>query len=201
MKARAGRLMATLSIGALLAAAPGCGDGPPPRPAAKPPPSWTPKQTREAEALGEHLAGLPAAAPGDLTVSLAFGPASDLDLYVTGPREETVYYANTPSGIGGALTLDRRCVHDAPRVEAVEFSAPLVPGRYRVGVDYPDSCTDARGESRAAAPFALRIDGPDADRELEGMAAHRIFEPIVLEFEIEGSASAESQPEQEEGDR
>jgi hypothetical protein len=193
MKSRSGRLIATLSIGALLAAAPGCGDGPPLRPAAKPPPSWTPEQTREAEALGEHLDGLPAAAPGNLTVSLAFGPASDLDLYVTGPREETVYYANTPSGIGGALTLDRRCVHDAPRVETVEFSAPLVPGRYRVGVDYPEAC----GRAKGPAPFALRVDGPGAASELEGLAAHRVFEPIVLELEI----AAESQPEQEEVDR
>ena len=197
MQARSGRLVMALSIGALLAAAPGCGDGPPPGPAAKPPPSWQPEQTREAEALAEHLAGLPAAAPGDLTVSLAFGPASDLDLYVTGPREETVYYANTPSRIGGALTLDRRCVHDAPRVETVVFPAPLIPGRYRVGVDYPDSCDEAR----AAVPFALRIDGPEADRALEGLAAHRVFEPIVWEFEIGASASAENQPRQEEGER
>jgi len=197
MKRRAGRLVVALSIGALLAAAPGCDDGPPPGPPAKPPPSWDAERTREAAALEARVAALPPSTGGELSVHLAFGADADLDLYVTGPREETVYYANTPSGIGGALAEDRRCVHDAPRVETVRFPAPLRPGRYRVGVDYPSAC----GESRAPAPFALRVDGPEAGSELAGLAAHRVFEPVVLEFEIGRSAAAERPPEREEMDR
>ncbi|MGI9432304.1 MAG: hypothetical protein ACR2PQ_08830, partial [Myxococcota bacterium] len=118
-----------------------------------------------------------------------------LDLYVTGPLEETVYYANSPSRIGGELLLDRRCVHDGPRVETVRFTAPLSPGRYRVGVDYPDACAEARGERAAPAPFAVRVVGPRVDRDLEGLAARRVFDPVVLEFEIVVPA------DQEEGER
>jgi hypothetical protein len=188
MKRTPGRLLAAASIGALLAAAPGCDDGPPPAPPAKPPPAWDTARTREAEALSSQLAALPPADAGSLSVHLAFGPDADLDLYVTGPREETVYYANTPSAIGGALVADRRCAHAAPRVETVRFPAPLMPGRYRVGVDYPHRC----GEAPSAVPFALRVDEPGAGRALEGLAAHRVFEPVVLEFEVGRTGAAES---------
>jgi hypothetical protein len=127
----------------------------------------------------------PGADEAELTVRLAFGSSADLDLYVTDPLGETVYYANTPSRIGGALIEDRRCVHDAPRVETVHFAAPLTPGRYRVGVDYPHACNE---DIVAAVPFAIRVDGP-ADREQSpGLARYRVFEPVVFEFEIDQPA-------------
>jgi hypothetical protein len=128
-------------------------------------------------------------------VHLAFGQGADLDLYVTGPREETLYYANTPSGIGGELREDRRCVHDAPRVETARFPAPLTPGRYRIGIDYPHACSDAKGPM----PFALRVDEPGGRHELQGLAAHRVFEPVVVEFEIGASPGVGSRQLEEVG--
>ncbi len=161
----------------------GCDGGPPPGPAVPPPPAWNAELRREAEGHTAHLAHLAALeprAPGGLDVRLAFGAGADLDLYVTGPDQETVYYANTPSASGGELLEDRRCVHDAQRVETVRFPAPLRPGRYRVGVDYPQACVDAK----APAPFALRIDGPGGVTSHEGLSAYRVFEPVVLELEV-----------------
>jgi len=165
---------------AICAATPGCDDSPPPRPPPAPEASWTPERSREAEAYARQLAAREPAASSGLLVHLAFGTDADLDLYVTGPDEETVYYANTPARNGGALLEDQRCTHDAPRIETVHFPAPLAPGRYRVGVDYPHAC----GDDPAPAPFALKIEGPDGGAEERGVARFHVFAPVVLEFDV-----------------
>lgn len=185
-------LMPVVLVAALCAAIPGCDDAPPPGPAPAPEAAWTPERTREADAQAQRLATQGPAAPGELRVHLAFGTDADLDLYVTGPDEETIYYANTPGKGGGALVEDRRCAHAGPRIETVRFPAPLAPGRYRVGVDYPHAC----GDATAPAPFAVRIDGPDGRAERRGLARYQVFEPVVLELDVprrEGSG-AEVQP-------
>lgn len=174
---------------ALLLLATGCDGGPPPGPVVAEPPAWTPERTRAAQALAELLAAGEPAGPDGLRVQLAFGAEGDLDLYVTDPLEETVYHGNTPSRTGGALAEDRRCVHPAPRVETVQFPAPLAPGRYRVGVDYPRAC----GDARAPAPFAVAVDGPAGRTTHRGLARHQAFEPIVLELEIAAAAAADEE--------
>lgn len=119
--------------------------------------------------------------PGVLEVRLAFASDVDLDLYVSDPRRETVYYANTPSLSGGELVRDRRCDDVAPgafAVERVRFVRPL-PGRYRVGVDFPEACGDAR-----AAAFGVRVNWGDARHELRDRASLRTFDSRVLEFEL-----------------
>lgn len=167
----------------------GCDDGPPPAPELAPPPEWTRMSEREADALAQALATTePETDAAPLAVRLAFGASGDLDLYVTDPLDETVYYANTPSGLGGALIEDRRCVHEAPRVETVRFTAPLTPGHYRIGVDYSHACVEAIART---VPFALRVDGPDGRELARGLAQYRVFEPIVLEFEIGPDRAAE----------
>lgn len=171
--------VAPLVLAGLLA----CDDGPPPGPVVLAPPAWTPERAAAAEALATQLAAL--SADGGVAIRLAFGPEADLDLYVTGPLEETVYYANTPSRIGGELVQDRRCEHAGTRIEEVRF--PVIPGRYRVGVDYARGC----GETRAPAPFALQVDAPTGRESRLGIAIHQVFEPIVFEFEIEQRASSE----------
>jgi hypothetical protein len=122
----------------------------------------------------------PAAPGGVLEVRLAFAADVDLDLYVTDPRLETLYYANTPVKSGGELLEDQRC--DAPggatRIEVARFAAPL-PGRYRVGVDFPAHC--ASGVE--VAPFALRIDSERGRRTLRGLAEHLRFQTRVIEFD------------------
>lgn len=167
----------------------GCDDGPPPGPEPKAAPAWTESASREADALEQMLRGAAPTRRGDLTVRLAFGEDADLDLYVTGPFEETVYYANTPSEIGGALVEDRRCVHAGPRVEIIRFPSPLTPGRYRVGVDYPHACS----ESTSPAPFVIDISEPGGRVVHRGLARHRVFEPIVVEVESEVMLDVEAE--------
>lgn len=165
---------------ALLLAVTGCDGGPPPGPVVAEPPAWTPERTRAAQALAEQLEASDTTEPDHLHVRLAFGAEVDLDLYVTDPSEETVYYANTPSRTGGALLEDQRCAHPTPRIETIRFPAPLAPGRYRIGVDYPRACD----EERAPAPFAVAVDGPEGRTLHRGLARHQVFEPIALEVVI-----------------
>lgn len=159
-------------LGALVAG--GCGSETSPAAA----PSWTDAARGEVEVLEAQLEAAAPAAAGEVRVQLAFGAGADLDLYVTGPLQETVYYANTPSAIGGELGEDKRCGHPEPRVETTRFPAHL-PGRYRVGVDYAHGCGQ-----RAPVPFALLIDADGKRVPLRGLAAYQVFEPIVLEFEV-----------------
>jgi hypothetical protein len=117
-------------------------------------------------------------APG-VRVRLAFGPDADLDLHVTDPLQETVYFGNTPSASGGALAADVRCGAPAPRVETVRFESPPA-GRYRVGVDFPIRCRRVD----APAPFVLEVLAGGVRHEVRGAIAFGRFEPVVYEFDV-----------------
>lgn len=116
---------------------------------------------------------------GALVVQLAFDASADLDLYVTDPLQETVYFANTPSRSGGFLDRDRTCNDAAPRVETIVFERPP-PGRYRIGVEHPQPCG-----AGSAAPFAVRARYGEQRFEQSGVLPPRRFEAIVLELEID----------------
>ncbi len=120
--------------------------------------------------------------PESVRVRLVFDASVDLDLYVTGPSQETVYFGNARSRDGGELDADRRCDSPAPRAESVTF--PAAPaGLYRVGVDFMVRCAD--GVERA--PYALSIEAPGrAPQRLEGEVAFGVFEARVTEFRIGG---------------
>lgn len=120
-----------------------------------------------------------APAAGALRIELAFGQDADLDLYVTDPLQETVYFANTPSQQGGVLLADRRCDAPAPRIETVVFDRPP-PGRYRVGVDYPRRCRLIG----APVPFTVRVDAGTLQLEQRGEIRFPTFLPTVLEFDL-----------------
>ena len=111
---------------------------------------------------------------------LAFGAAADLDLYVTDPFSESLYFANTPIRSGGELDADQTCDDPAPRVETALLS-PASPGRYRVGVDFMTRCQ--RGAARV--PFAVEVLADGLRRLERGLIDFGHFEPLVLQFEIE----------------
>ncbi len=115
-----------------------------------------------------------------LTVRLAFGAEADLDVYVTDPLLETVYFANKSSRSGGRILEDVRCDEDQIKVEEVRFDAPM-PGRYRIGIDYPNACAEGNRES----PYAVSVQHDGKRREAQGSASLHRFEIVVLEFEIE----------------
>ncbi len=116
---------------------------------------------------------------GGLRVELVFSDDADLDLYVTGPDLETVYFANTPTRSGGVLERDLRCdAEPGARVEVVAWS-PAPRGRYRVGVDYPERCRKVR----APVPFTVIVETGGRRRELPGEISFGRFLPTVLEFD------------------
>jgi len=124
----------------------------------------------------------PTPEPGKLHVRLVFGEEADLDLYVTDPRQETVYFGNSPSLAGGALHEDLRCDAPAPRVERVQFPAPA-PGRYRVGVAFSARCTRVR----QAVPYRIEIEGGALRIDESGEISPGHFDHKVVEFEWDGS--------------
>ncbi len=115
-----------------------------------------------------------------LTVRLAFGAEADLDVYVTGPLLETVYFANQSSRSGGQILEDLRCDEEQVKVEEVRFDAPI-PGRYRVGIDYPNACAEGNRES----PYAVSVQHDGKRWEASGTVSLHRFEIVVLDVEIE----------------
>lgn len=161
-----------LACAATLLALAACRSAPPPRAA------LLDERASEVAALESALRSA-AAEPGALRLSLAFGADADLDLFVTGPLEETVYFANSPSAIGGRLDADLRCDAPAPRVETVTFPVPP-PGRYRIGVDFPRAC----GESEAGAVFAVAAEGADGEVRAAGSGVIRPGEFLAVVLEV-----------------
>ena len=115
-----------------------------------------------------------------LRVRLAFGEGADLDLFVSDPLAETVYFGHTPSESGGSLVADRRCGDASPRVEEVRFESPP-PGRYRVGVDWAEACGGTGG---APAPFVLEVVRAGRRDLHRAEAPPDHFTAVVLEFEL-----------------
>ena len=99
-------------------------------------------------------AGLPPSEDA-LRVTLVWDVPVDLDLYVTDPTMETVYYANKRSASGGVLEKDAGCNAD-PRREVTTWKTAL-PGRYRVSLDFPDRC--GRDDGEVGYRILVDVDG------------------------------------------
>lgn len=122
-------------------------------------------------------------------VRLSFGRDADLDLHVTDPLQETVYFANTPSASGGTLAADVRCDSEGPRREEVTWETPP-PGRYRVGVDFPIRCRMIE----EPVPYVLEVWANGVRHELRNGIAFGRFEPLVYEFDVTAEAPEPQAP-------
>lgn len=129
--------------------------------------------------------------PGEreLVVSLLWSPDVDLDLYVTDPTLETVYFANPRAASGGRLARDATChggesgpgPADSPMRETVLFIDPP-KGRYRVGIDYIDHC----GSEEGVVGYRLVVESKGLRRETTGSVRLARFVYRALEFELPG---------------
>jgi uncharacterized protein YfaP (DUF2135 family) len=137
-----------------------------------------------------------AAAPG-VRVLLLWSAPVDLDLYVTDPSLETVYFGNPVSQTGGRLERDVTCetveggANGQPLVEEVGWDPPT-GGRYRVGVDFIDAC----GSKTEEAEFRLVTEVWGDRREHTGTVRKARFQPVVIEFDVsqKSSETAHSAP-------
>jgi hypothetical protein len=140
-----------------------------------------PVNAAEAADLQSALDAAPVESPsGAVVVRLAFGAGADLDLFVSDPRRETVYFANRRAASGGRLAEDQRCDAPAPRIETVRFEQAL-PGRYRIGIDHPGSCDGEPAEAVFVVEWRIG-DGPA--RRVTGSVAPLVFDSIVQEFDL-----------------
>jgi hypothetical protein len=126
----------------------------------------------------------PPDSPG-LHVLLTWDAPVDLDVYVTDPSWETVYFANTPSRAGGRLEADVRCdtlKRVGQQAEWVRYPEPHA-GAYRIGVDFIDDC-DSGHEN---VPFRVVVDLDGQRLERTGAVQLERFQPISSEFEVDAS--------------
>jgi hypothetical protein len=136
---------------------------------------------------GQAPAPRPAAAPEPplpgVTVTIRWTAPVDLDLYVTDPALETVYFANPRTASGGVLERDARCEGRQPgeQAERARWTDPP-PGRYRVGVDFLEAC----GTRVREAAWALTVEVDGRRQEVTGRARLAEREPRVLEFTVPG---------------
>jgi hypothetical protein len=129
---------------------------------------------------------LPAPPGPGLTVTLHWTAPADLDLYVTDPVLETVYFANPRTRSGGVLERDARCTErTGDYVERARWTAPPL-GRYRVGVDFITACSAADD-----AAYSLTVDVNGVRQAVAGRAHLSVREPAVLEFIVAAPPAGE----------
>ena len=146
-----------------------------------------------ATACARHASPPPPAGPPEpprpgVTVTLRWTAAVDLDLYVTDPALETVYFANPRTASGGILERDARCAgrEAGEQVERARWTSPPA-GRYRVGVDFLETCGGASEE----VPYTLLVEVDGVRQELTGRARLAERQPLVLEFRVAAPAARE----------
>lgn len=142
--------------------------------------------------LGFDRSPVPPPAPpaearaGGLVVTLRWAAPVDLDLYVTDPTQETVYFANRRAASGGELVEDAACPPaeasaDVEVGETVRWPSPPA-GRWRVGLDYIDRC----GREIAEVGWRLTVEAPGLRREATGSVRLSRFLYQALEFDLAG---------------
>jgi hypothetical protein len=138
---------------------------------------------------------LPPAAPPPTTgeglgVALLWSVPVDLDLYLTDPTWETLYFANNPTRSGAKIERDTRCSTLPPAPPFVERASLEEPsaGPYRIGVHFIDACAADAGQ----VSFRLVVDFEGRRFERAGTIRRDEFRVIALEFEVrEGESGRE----------
>lgn len=121
-------------------------------------PDWFPRQ---AAAATTTINGVEVGT-GDVRVTLTWDNAADIDLHVTDPRGEEIYFFNPQSASGGRLDVDANglCTGD-PAVENVFWPTGQAPvGTYDISVIRYQSC----GAGSTRYEVAVYVDGALVDR-------------------------------------
>ncbi|MBK6647474.1 MAG: hypothetical protein IPG44_17300 [Anaerolineales bacterium] len=97
---------------------------------------------------------------GDVQVTLIWDSVNDLDLWVTDPNGETIYYQHKNSASGGELDVDANpgCENKTSSpVENIYWSTGEAPdGTYTIAVQYFKVC---QSEVRTPFTITLKVNG------------------------------------------
>lgn len=122
-----------------------------------------------------------------LTVELNWEVPVDLDLFLTDPTGETVYFANREAKSGvkmGAMNGCEAVVNNQQQsfVESADISAAQ-KGRYRVSVDFIKDC----GNSILEAEFRVILKNQEGVviGQSQSKVQYRLLNPVGWEFWIE----------------
>jgi hypothetical protein len=102
---------------------------------------------------------------GPIQITLSWNTGADIDLYVTDPNGETIFYnqQHRRTTSGGIMDHDGRgdcrAEQDYPRIENVYWQNPPPPGEYRVELNYFGPCGDA---AETETTLAIVIEGISA---------------------------------------
>ena len=132
---------------------------------------------------GEEGAG-----SGDITVSMLWGTADDLDLHMNTPDGGHIYYGNRDAG-GGTLDVDMNA-HDivASPIENIYFPTPA-DGHYKIYIrDYRDR-TDGQ-----STHYLVRVVINGQERTFEGDIDATGTEITILEFDYLGPETSSEPP-------
>ena len=143
-----------------------------------------------------------APAAGIVRVELRFNASVDLDLYVTDPTRETVYFANTPSKTEGRLERDARCENakdnTGESIEVITFPHAQV-GTYRIGIDYMEACTETNLENNndnKIVAFTVTTHTEAGHEELTGEIEPGHFLIVFREFELNTKGEIKPPPQE-----
>lgn len=107
--------------------------------------------------------GEPQLGTGDVQVTLRWDTQADIDLHVTDPMNEEIYFAHRTANSGGQLDVDANagCSND-PRVENIFWPTGGSPsGTYQIEVDYYNEC----GAGATNYEVIVRVDGRVVDTQ------------------------------------
>jgi hypothetical protein len=104
-------------------------------------------------------------APGSMSISLSWNGDADLDLHVTDPAGETIYYFHPTSASGAGLNRDRQCGGDLATTEVVSYSSNQAPGgKYLISVHHFRSCGQP-----ADVPWKITVDSDRGSQTFTGV--------------------------------
>ncbi len=120
-----------------------------------------------------------------LIVEIAWNDPVDLDIFLTDPPGETVYFANRLAKGGAVMGRESGCAEaaqgDGPYSETIRIPTAL-SGRYRVSVDFIKDC----GNTTLKAD--LRVVVKSADGTVLGRGKsdvqYRNLNPVAWEFDV-----------------
>jgi hypothetical protein len=127
--------------------------------------------------------GMGAAFGMEISLNWRADPGVDLDLHVTEPTGETIFYSHQVSATGGTLDWDNKCSNYVNgRTENVSWATPPV-GRHRVEVNCYGGCA---ATSATEVPFQVNVKRGGTSQSYLGTAICGAAPQLVTEVDYQG---------------